>query len=175
MATMSFTVAPCLRCSRIGCAPRVFCSRRRRATTRIDRYTPGFTALLETYPRCTVGGCRALCLRRWQPRRRVFREGTPRPRLRGQAAQHVRILVRIVRIEDADRIHESARAFRDLQNLGQVMPAGIVAPIADYDEYFLVVDAGLQSLLPRATARRAPSCRRPGFWRSPVRVLPSRP
>jgi hypothetical protein len=60
--------------------------------------------------------------------------------------EHARIPIRIVCIGNADRIDKRAGLSSHLQKLGQLVPACVVAAIADNDQRFLTPAARLRSL-----------------------------
>ena len=61
-----------------------------------------------------------------------------------QAAKNALILVRVIFVEDADRVNDGVRFFCFIQYHRQCLFAGIVAAIADDEEDFLVALPGVQ-------------------------------
>src|ERR1035438_6438372 len=62
----------------------------------------------------------------------------------GEAAQHVRIAVGIRFIEDADGVYQGGGSPGHFQDVGQGVRAGVIAAVANDDQYFLFRAAGLQ-------------------------------
>src|SRR5678815_6159070 len=56
----------------------------------------------------------------------------------GQTAEHLRISVRIILTEDADRVDHGARFLRHFEHAGQTGMARVVAAVADDDQHFLI-------------------------------------